>query len=93
MPNKPTQPRAKKVPDKTPEKERFLISFYGLKIEADNPGWKTILIIILVLFAIAVFILLLQKYLIPTIAAIGTKQVLSMLGVKLGSFIKLFKAS
>ncbi|MGB8191753.1 MAG: hypothetical protein WCF67_07540 [Chitinophagaceae bacterium] len=101
------EPKAKKLPDKQieaatqnlPEKkgqhrepEEFIFSFLGiLKMQSKNPGSKTVLMAVLFLVVIIAVVILFNKYIVPTVAALGIKQLLSSFGIKAETLIKFTK--
>lgn len=65
--------------NQTPDKEHFSIHCWGFKIDADNPGKRTILILALLLVFFLVLAWLLKAYCLPLLAVSNGRN--SMLGL------------
>lgn len=73
------------------ETEHFSFNILGIKAESSNPGWRTILIlIILLIFALAV-IFIFKADVLPGIAFIQSKNIIAVFASKLSQVIKFFK--
>ncbi len=75
----------------TNKPEQFTINFMGMKFEFINPGKTTIIILITLLIFFVVLVVLLKMYILPGIAAMGSKKILSLIPSKFSSLIKHLK--
>jgi hypothetical protein len=55
------------APTKEPSNiEKSTLSFWGLKIQLENPGWKTIVIVILFLIVVISIVILFREYILTS---------------------------
>jgi hypothetical protein len=72
--------------------EQFSINFLGiLKLDVNNPGSKTIILIIVLLLFMSIFVFILKAYVIPMVSATIGKRLVAVIGSKFMAVIKLFK--
>jgi hypothetical protein len=71
--------------------EKFNINVWGIKVESSNPGTKTIVMVVVILIFIVVLAVLLKAYIVPILASLGSKKILSSAQGKISSLIQLFK--
>jgi len=71
--------------------EKTSFNFWGMKLDVTNPGIKTIIILVIVLIFLLAAVALLKVYVLPAIAAMSSKKIISSIPSKCSSLIKLWK--
>jgi len=71
--------------------ESFSINLLGLRINASNPGMKTLVVIFAILFFVIIMTYLLKQYMIPVVAAGSGRSVLGSLFKKAISVLPFFQ--
>lgn len=68
--------------------EKFRFDFLGFKIESDNPGKKTILILVIVLLFMFASLFIFKEYVFSVLAGIGGSRKLLQLIISRFSIVK-----
>ncbi len=71
--------------------ESFTINIWGLKFQSTNPGKKTIILLVIILIFILVIAALLKWYLLPFIATVKGKSVMTVVLKKFAYLANLIK--